>query len=170
LAYMMSFLHGKKRLVNVVLLLMAIGLEVFYTVCAGSCSYLKGDILGLDLTYVGIVFAVILIVLNLLKRDGLNLMLLSAGVGVEVVLVAFQVRHNVYCPYCLGFAAVILVLFVLNFDITKKGLIIGSIILGFALFALFFKGSVTPTYGAAPSVSPFGEAIVKVWPVSRRVL
>jgi len=74
--------------------------------------------------------------------------LLSAGVGVEIVLVAFQVRHHVYCPYCLAFAAVILLLFIVNFDGTKKGLIVGSVALGFFLFALFFKGSVIPTYAS----------------------
>ncbi len=131
---------------NVLLLLIAIGLEVFYTVCAGSCSFLRGDIFGLDLSHVGIVFAVILIVLNFLRWDWFIVALLSAGVGVEVVLVAFQVRHNVYCPYCLAFAAVILLLFVLNFDVRRKALMIGSIVFGFVLFALFFNGRVTPTY------------------------
>jgi hypothetical protein len=139
------------------------------TVCAGSCSYLRGGIFGLDLTHVGIVFAVILIVFSLLRWDGLTLLLLSAGVGVEVVLVAFQVRNNVYCPYCLGFAAVILALFVLNFNITKKGLIVGSIILGFLLFALFFRGSVTPSYAAEPSAPSFGEGTVRVAPANGRV-
>ena len=153
---------ARKRLVNVVLLLVAVGLEVFYTVCGGSCSYLRGDIFGLDLTYVGVVFAAILIGLSLLKWDRLTLVLLSAGVGVEIVLVWFQVRNNVYCPYCLAFAVVILVLFVLNFDVTKKWLITGSIVLGFFLFSLFFKGSVTPTYAAEPAVLSFGEGPVRV--------
>ena len=89
-------------------------------------------------------------------------MLLSAGVGVEVVLIWFQVKNNVYCPYCLAFAAVILILFVLNLDVTKKWLVTGSIVLGFALFSLFFNGSVTPSYGAEPAVSSFGEGPVKV--------
>ena len=62
---MISILRSRRYLVNVVLLLIAIGLEIFYTVCGGSCSYLRGDIFGLDLTYVGIVFAVILILLSL---------------------------------------------------------------------------------------------------------
>lgn len=159
---MMSMLRTWKYLINVVLLLIAIGLEVFYTVCGGSCSYLRGNIFGMDLTYVGIIFAVILIVLSLLKWDRLILVLLSAGVGVETVLVAFQVRNNVYCPYCLAFAAVILLLFILNFDVTKKGLITGSIVLGFVLFSLFFKGSVTPSYAAEPTAFSFGNGPVKV--------
>lgn len=158
----MSILRSRKHLVNIVLLLIAIGLEVFYTVCGGSCSYLRGDIFGLDLTYVGIVFAVILIVLSLLKWDRLILVLLSAGVGVEIVLVAFQVKNNVYCPYCLAFAVVIFLLFILNFDVTKKRLAIGLIVLGFALFALFFNGSVTPSYAAEPTGFSFGEGTVKV--------
>ena len=151
---MLSILRKRKYLINVLFLLIAIGLEIFYSICGGSCSYLRGDIFGMDLTYVGIVFAVILIGLSLLKQDRLILVLLSAGVGVEIVLVAFQVRKDVYCPYCLAFAAVILLLFVLNFDVTQKALIAGSVILGFLLFALFFKGSVTPTY-AGPNGTPF---------------
>lgn len=150
---MLSILRTWKYLINVLFLLIAIGLEVFYSVCAGSCSYLRGDIFGLNLTYVGVTFALILIGLSLLKQDQLLLVLLSAAVGVEVVLVAFQVRKDVYCPYCLGFAAIILLLFGLNFDVRKKWLIIGSVALGFALFALFFNGSVTPTLAAANGVA-----------------
>jgi uncharacterized membrane protein len=142
-----------KYLINVLLLLIAVGLEVFYSMCAGSCSYLRGSIFGMDLAYVGILFAVVLIGLSLLKQDRLILVLLSAGVGVEIVLVAFQVRHHVYCPYCLAFAAVILLLFILNFDVRKKGLILGTAALGFVLFVLFFKGSVTPTYAAGTEFS-----------------
>ena len=153
---MLWILRTWKYQINVLLLLIAIGLEVFYSICGGSCSYLRGDIFGMNLTYVGIMFAVILIGLSLLKRDRLILVLLSAGVGVEIVLVAFQVRNHVYCPYCLAFAAVILLLFVLNFDVTKKRLIIVSVALGFVLFALFFKGSVTPTYAAEPTPSRRG--------------
>ncbi len=136
----MSILHKSKHLINILLLLIAIGLEIFYRFCAGSCSYLRGDIFGLDLSYVGIAFAVALIGLNLLKQDRLTLVLLSMAVGVEVVLVAFQVRSDVYCPYCLGFAAIMLLLFILNFESKQKILIICSIVVGFLLFALFFKG------------------------------
>jgi len=143
---MVSILRTWKYPVNVLLLLIAIGLEVFYSVCGGSCSYLKGSIFGVDLAYVGILFAVMLIVLSLLKRHRLILTLVSAGVGVEIVLVAFQVRRGVYCPYCLAFAAVILLLFILNFDATQTPLIAGFLVLGFLLFVLFFKGSITPTY------------------------
>jgi len=84
-------LHTWKYPINVVLLLIAVGLEVFYSICGGSCSYLRGDIFGMNLSYVGIIFAVILIGLSLLKQDWPILSLVSAVMGVEIVLVAFQV-------------------------------------------------------------------------------
>jgi len=143
---MISLLRARKRTLNVLLSLSAIGLEVFYRICAGSCSYLRGSVFGVDLTYVGILFALLLIVLNLLKRDLIILILLSAGVGVEIVLVAFQVRHDVYCPYCLAFAGIVLLLFVLNVDVRRKLLIALAVVTGFLAFTLFFKGSVVPTY------------------------
>ncbi len=133
---MLSIPRTWKYLINILLLLIAVGLEIFYNLCGGSCSYLRGDILGINLSYVGIVFAVILIALNLLKQDLTVVLLLSAAVGVEIVLVAFQVRNHVYCPYCLGFAAVMLLLFLLNFDITRKWSILGSVAVGFVLFLI----------------------------------
>jgi len=150
----MSILRKWKYLINILFLLIAIGLEVFYTVCSGSCSYLKGDIFGFDLSYVGIIFAVILIGLNLLKWDLLLLAFFSAAIGVEIVLVTFQVRKDVYCPYCLGFAAIMVLLFVLNFDFRRKILITVSIVLGFLLFALFFNGRITPSYARCYGIAP----------------
>ena len=80
----------KRRWLNVLLPLIGIGIVVFYTVCGGSCSYLKGDILGVNLTYVGIVSAVVLAVLALLRRDLLFLTALSVGVGTEFFLIGFH--------------------------------------------------------------------------------
>ena len=143
---MISLLRARKRTLNVLLSLSAIGLEVFYSICAGSCSYLRGTVFGFDLTYVGIIFAVILIALNLLKRDLLILALLSAGVGAEIVLASFQIRNNVYCPYCLGFGGIILLLCIVNFDVRRKAVVAVSVVLGFLMFSVFFKGSVVPAY------------------------
>ncbi len=145
---MASLLRTWRYPINIVLLLAAIALEIFYTVCAGSCSYLRGDLFGLDLTYVGIGFAAVLIALTLLKRDSIVLCLLAAGIGVEIVLVAFQVKHDVYCPYCLAFGAIVLLLFILNIDLQKKMLIVISILCGFIVFSLFFNGRVVPTFAA----------------------
>ena len=131
---------------NGILSLAAIGSMVFYSVCGGSCSYLKGSILGLDLKYAGVVFMIAIIVLSLLKRDSLLVVLLSAGIGVEAFLVAFQVKNGVYCPFCLTFGALLVLMFLLNMDFSRSWVMGFFIILGFISFVIFFKGSVIPTF------------------------
>ncbi len=145
-------LAKRKYLINTILALVASGVMVFYSTCTTSCSYLRGDILGLDLKYTGIVFMVIVIVLSLLKKDGLLLPLLSMGIGAEVILVAFQVRNDVYCPFCLTFGAILVLLFLLNVQFRRKQIMIMVlfVVLGFLAFLIFFKGSAIPAYTLAP--------------------
>ncbi len=64
----------------------------------------------------------------------------------QYIHIPLACQSRVYCPYCLGFAAVMLLLFLLNFDITQKWSIFGSVAVGFVLSLIFFKGSVVPTY------------------------
>ena len=73
-------------------------------------------------------------------------MLLSVGVGVEFFLVGYQVVNNTYCPYCLVFAAIVVVQFLFNIDMSKKLLILICIALGFFSFLVFFEGSAFPVY------------------------
>ena len=63
---------------------------------------------------------VVVIVLSIIKKDLLLLVLLSAGVGVEIYLVGFQIWHNTYCVYCLLFGGVLVVQFFINLDWKKK--------------------------------------------------
>jgi uncharacterized membrane protein len=142
----MKALKQNKYLINMALSAIAIGVIVFYSICGNSCSYLKGNILGIELQYIGIVFMAALIFLNLLKKDLLILISLSAGIGVEIFLLGFQVVHNKYCPYCLVFSAIILAQFLLGFRRTDKWFAISSAIIGFVLFASLFEGSAFPTY------------------------
>ena len=139
-------LVSRRYLLNCILSLAAIGAMVFYSVCGGSCSYLKGSILGLDLKYTGVIFMVAIIALSLLKRGFLLLVLLSAGLGVEAFLVAFQVRNGVYCPFCLTFGAILVLLFLLNMDFRRVWIMALFIVLGFLSFLVLFKGSVIPTF------------------------
>jgi hypothetical protein len=141
-----DFYFLKKYLLNIILALTAIGVIIFYTVCGGSCSYLRGELFGLDLKYIGILIMGAIICLTLLKKETLLIMLLSASMGVEVFLIAFQVRNGVYCPFCLAFGAILTLLFLMNFDMRRKMIITLFIILGFVSFLLFFKGSVVPAY------------------------
>jgi thiol-disulfide isomerase/thioredoxin len=156
--------RSKKYVINILLAFVAVGLEVYYSICGGACSYLRGDLIGIPLQYVGMAFMACVVLLSLLKTDVLLLAILSAGVGVEAYLVGFQVWYNTYCPYCLAFGGIIMILFLLNFDRTRKWIAIVSMALALILFPLFFEGSLTPSYAqeGPGSVPVFGEGKVSV--------
>ncbi|MDD5007363.1 MAG: hypothetical protein PHU49_01000 [Syntrophorhabdaceae bacterium] len=138
--------RSKRHIFNIVLACAAVALEIYYSICAGACSYLSGSILGINLEYVGIAYMAAIIFLSILKKDTLLLVLLSAGVGIEFYLIGFQVWYNTYCPYCLAFAAIIFILFLLNAQRDRKMLSVVAMGLALILFSIFFKGSVAPSY------------------------
>jgi len=154
--------RSAKHFINIILACVAVGLEVYYSICGGSCSYLKGDLIGVPLQYVGIGFMACIVLLSLLKGDTLLLMLLSAGVGTEFYLVGFQIWYSTYCPYCLAFGGVVFLLFLLNFSRTRKWLSVISMVLAFFLFSLFFNGSVTPSYAEETMIPAFGQGRINV--------
>jgi hypothetical protein len=143
----MKVLQQRKYLIDIVLSVIAIGVIVFYTICATSCSYLKGSVLGIELQYIGIAYMAALVCLNIFKKDLFILLLLSAGLGVEAYLVGFQIIHAKYCPYCLVFGLIIVLQFLLNVNRTRKTLIASFVVIGFIVFAILFKGTAFPTYG-----------------------
>jgi hypothetical protein len=143
----MQWLYSRRYAVNIIFLLVGVGVVIFYTLCGDSCTYLQGGLFGIDLQYLGMAYVVVLIVSNILKRDLIILMLLSAGIGAEFFLVGYQIVHNTYCPYCLVFAAIIVMQFLFNMNVSKKLLISVFIALGFFSFFIFFKGSAFPVYG-----------------------
>jgi thiol-disulfide isomerase/thioredoxin len=156
--------RSKRYFINIILACVAVGLEVYYSICGGACSYLKGDLISIPLQYVGMAFMAYAVLLSLFKADRLLLALFSAGVGVEAYLVGFQVWHSTYCPYCLAFGGIVMILFLLNFDRTGKWMAIISMALALILFPLFFEGSLTPSYAqeAPVSVPVFGQGKVNV--------
>lgn len=135
-----------RHIITIVLACIAIALEIYYTVCAGSCSYLKGSIFGIDLVYAGIAYMTFIILLGIFKKDLLLLIVVSAGVGIEFYLIGFQVWYDTYCPYCLAFGGIVFALFVLNFIRRHTILALAIMALSLILFAIFFKGSLAPTY------------------------
>ena len=153
----MHWLFAKRYTINIILLLVGVGVVVFYTLCGDACTYLQGGMFGIDLQYLGMAYVIVLIVSNILKRDFIILVLLSAGIGAEFFLVGYQIVHNTYCPYCLVFAAIIVVQFLFNMNVSKKLLILVFMALGFLSFFIFFKGSAFPVYGGMEiqSVSSF---------------
>lgn len=149
-----GWVHHRRHIISIVLACLAIALEIYYSICAGSCSYLQGSIFGMNLQYVGIAYMACIILLGILRKDTLLFVLISAGVGIEFYLIGFQVWYSTYCPYCLGFAAIVFILFLLNFQRGRIFLAIVTIVLALAVFSIFFKGSVIPTYSYTLHTNP----------------
>jgi hypothetical protein len=167
---------------TIALALIGIALMLFYSFCETSCTYLKGDIFGIDLKHIGIGYMVVIIAITLFKQVPYVRILLAAGIGVEIFLVAFQFREEVFCPFCLAFGAIVVSAFILNYekpqtrDGWRKRLIDGLgetelpligkrrmplllfVVLGYLFVVLTFSGSVTPAYGAErPSAPSYGN-------------
>jgi len=171
-------------IITVALAVIGIVLMFFYFVCDTACTYLKGDIFGIDLKYIGIAYMVAIIAFALSNQRALVRILLAAGIGVEVYLVAFQFREDVFCPFCLAFGAVVVLAFIVNYErpqtrggwlrriiyglgeaelplIKQQGIpLLLFVILGYLFVVLTFSGSVTPAYGAERLSAPHPYAKV----------
>ena len=159
---MKRFLSRHRRVLTVLLAMAGIVITLAYAFCLGACSYLKGDILGIDLKYLGIFYMAALLVLALLPGRVLCLLLLAFGAGGEIFLIGYQVRSGVYCPYCLAFGATILLALAVNFERNRKALAALAAAAGLLFFLLFFSGSATPVYAAEPVMPAFGRGAVEV--------
>jgi thiol:disulfide interchange protein DsbA len=153
---------GVRKIVNIALPLAALAVVVFYNFCGSTCTFLKGGFFGIDLKYLGLIYPVLLVLLVLLKQDLSHLALLSLGVGMEINLVAFQVIHETYCPYCLTFGAILVALFLFNFRRSRLPLMGICMALGFLLCFLFFKGTASPVYADEVLYPSFGKGNVQV--------
>jgi len=80
----------------------------YYDYCDTTCSYLQGDIFGIDLKWVGIAYMTVIIACAVFQQTSFVRALLAAGLGVEVHLYAFQIQNDVYCPFCLAFSAMLI--------------------------------------------------------------
>ncbi len=160
--FMKKFTSSKKRFLTILLALTGIAITVGYAFCLGACSYLKGDILGIDLKYLGIFYMVIVLLLAWFRKPLLCLLLLAFGAGGEIFLVGYQIHSGVYCPYCLGFGATILLALAVNFERNRKALAVLATAAGLLFFWLFFSGSATPAYAADPLLPAFGRGAVEV--------
>lgn len=141
------------KIINILFPLIGVGLMIVYGVCDTSCSSLQGTFLGVDLKVIGILFMALVFALIVPPAsryatfvNHLRTMMLSGALGGEVLLVRFQVVHDIYCPFCLAFGLCVVALFAANFTKMNKCLAIGAFLIGIAAFALFFKGSVLPLY------------------------
>ncbi|MFO7570183.1 MAG: thioredoxin domain-containing protein [Smithellaceae bacterium] len=166
------FLKKYRHIGTIALALVGIGIMAYYDYCDTTCSYLKGDIFGIDLKWVGIAFMAVVIAFALFKQMAFVRMLLAAGLGVEVHLYAFQWQNDVYCPFCLAFSIVLILSFILNYEVPSAWrekpsrmwlYFLGEVnvpmlkirrfplllmsVLGYVAILLTFTGSVTPVYG-----------------------
>ncbi|MHB8770494.1 MAG: hypothetical protein ACYC7J_05820 [Syntrophales bacterium] len=142
-----------RKIINMVCPVIGVGLMIAYGVCDTSCSSLRGTFLGVDLKMIGILYMAVLFALALppasrfLKSvNHLRTMMLAGALGGEVLLVRFQIVHDVYCPFCLAFGLCIVVLFAANYAEMNKYVALSAFLAGIAAFALFFTGSVLPLY------------------------
>ncbi|MBU1706056.1 hypothetical protein KKG19_05030, partial [Patescibacteria group bacterium] len=131
--------------INAVFPAIGVGLMIAYGVCDTSCSSLRGTFLGVDLKVIGILFMAVLLVLTLppasryaTSVNHLRTIMLSGTLGGEVLLVRFQIVHDIYCPFCLAFGLCVVALFAANFAKMNKYLALGAFLAGIAAFALFF--------------------------------
>ncbi len=153
---------GARKIVNIAMPLAGFAIIGFYNFCGSTCVFLKGGFFGIDLKYLGLAYALLLLLLVFLRQDLPHLAALSLGVGMEINLVAFQVRNGTYCPYCLAFGAILVFLFLFNSRRSKLPLMGIGVALGFLLCLLFFKGAATPAYADEVLFPAFGKGKVQV--------
>ncbi|MFO7569228.1 MAG: hypothetical protein R6W75_05475 [Smithellaceae bacterium] len=110
------FIFEHRLLLTILLAVAGIGLMSFYALCDTACSYLRGDIFGIDLKYVGVLFMTLLIACSLFHQADLLRMFIAAGIGVEIFLVIFQVQEQVFCPFCLAFGTIIFLMYFVNYE------------------------------------------------------
>ncbi|MBM4271602.1 MAG: hypothetical protein FJ139_05515 [Deltaproteobacteria bacterium] len=170
----------QKNMWTILLAVLGIGIIVFYALCDTSCVYLEGDILGLDMKYIGTGYMLAIILFAAFRKNDYVRALLASGIGVEVYLIFFQFREEVFCPFCLAFAATLIAAFILNYDTplskpndskTRRFVyalgeaeipipgklripLLFFVIAGYVFVALTFSGSTTPAYGADKSSAP----------------
>lgn len=157
---------------TVALALAGIGIMAYYNHCDTACSYLRGDIFGLDLKWVGIAFMVVLILLTAFGQSGLLRACLAGGLGVEVYLYAFQIQNDIYCPFCLAFSVMVILMFIINYELPsawrenrrrmwlyflgetdlplvkiRSFPLLAAAVLGYLFIVLTFSGSTIPAYG-----------------------
>lgn len=143
---MIEKLQRHKRGMTILLTLVGIAIMASYSFCSASCTYVRGFILGVDLEYLGMLYMGLILVFGVLRKDAPCLVLLSAGMGGEAFLIRYQVLNGVYCLYCLAFALVVIILFIIHYEKANLRAAILFAVAGFLLFLIFFSGSVAPAY------------------------
>jgi len=185
----MKYLKKYRHTITIFLAVAGIVLMVFYEVCDTSCSYLQGDIFGIDLKWIGVAYMLAIIGFAAFQQTPFVRVLLASGLGGEVHLFAFQVQNDVYCPFCLAFAVMVMAAFIVNYNVPsawhenrrkmwlyflgevdlpmlrlqKLPLLIVAL-LGYLVILFTFSGSVTPAYGQeSPRTPSLGKGSYEVF-------
>jgi len=172
-----------RTLLTIIMACTGIGLMAFYSWCDTSCAYLKGDIFGIDLKYLGIAYMIMIVLLAVGRQMGFIRLLLAGGIGGEVVLVVFQFREDVFCPFCLAFGTLVVMMYLLHYRWGQKespwygkllylaGMaeipfikwripLIVVMLLGYLFMSLTFNGSATPSYSASQRFMALAPGVI----------
>lgn len=172
---MTDIIKKYRNIITIVLAFTGIGIMAYYDYCDTACNYLQGDICGINLKWIGIAYMAMIIVLAASKQMAMMRALLAAGLGVEAHLYAFQVQNDVYCPFCLAFSVMLILSFLVNYEVPSawrekrscmwlyflgevnfpmlklhKLPLLLFVLLGYLTVLFTFTGSVTPAYGQGP--------------------
>ena len=159
---MIKELRRYKRSATIIFGLAGVAVMTAYNLCSESCTYLRGSMLGLDLKYLGMFYMGSILAAGGFGKNAACAILLSLGLGGEVFLLGFQVMNGVYCPYCLAFAAVVLVLFAMHLERIRPSTAILFAAIGLSVFVCLFSGSATLAYAEETRISSIGNGPVKV--------
>ena len=155
---MIEKIKRNKRNATIFLALVGVAVMAAYGTCSEACNYLQGSLYGVDLKYVGILYMGLVLVFGAVRHDAVCLVLLSAGMGGEAFLVGYQALNGVFCAFCLAFAMVVVILFIIHFEKVNLRAAMLFAAAGFLLFLMFFSGLVTPVY-AGEDWMPFDYPI-----------
>ena len=90
----MEKIKAGRRVITIILAAAGIGIMLYYKTCETACTYLQGDIFGIDLSHIGIAYMLMIIILAAVKKMPYVRALLAAGIGVEAYLIAFQFQRG----------------------------------------------------------------------------
>lgn len=160
---MIRWLRERKRLLNLLLPLAGAGAVLLSWICSDGCAAVAGTLAGIDLKIVGLIYLALFAACTLLSWHGAGFALLSMGMGAEVFLLGRQLATGKYCSFCLAFAAVVALLFLINVERERIRSLLAAAGGGFVLLLLSFSAAVVPSYGAAAGAVPaFGRGPVEV--------
>ena len=154
---MIEKLQQNNRCATIILAFSGIAVMAGYSLCAETCTFLHGSLFGMDLKYLRMSYMVLILITGALDKDTVCAVLLSMGAGGEVFLLCFQVVNGVYCPYCLAFAGVVFLLFMIHVRQIRLSASILFAATGFFVF-FFLSASAMPAYADEIRVTSFGES------------